>query len=620
MSIRINSNIAALNAERRLGQSTAQLQQSYARLSSGLRINRAVDDAAGLAISASLNADSRVLGIGVRNINDGISAIAIAAGALDELKNIAIRQKELAEQAANGIYSSSQRTALNSEANALVAEFNRIVTTTSFNGRNLLDQSFTDVTLQFGYGTNAQLDVSIGSELARLAGDGTFGSATNYNAEAPTRIIGTMDLNGDGIEDIYDLTNALGVALGNGDGTFKARRTFVPGNNNSPVSIEFGDFNGDSAMDYIVGRGTGVAWIGLGVGDGSFKAAMSVPTPNAAFGGIGVGDFNEDGKLDFANAGGSTNYFFGNGDGTFNIGISFTSGSTSDTEFVDINGDNHLDIIAYTSSGGAPGLEIALGNGNGTFKHHVHYAFGSATQTSRALTMDVNNDGVLDIALSNNGQGLGAVFLGNGNGTFRIGSTFALAGLFSITSGDYNSDGFEDLAYSNTAAGGVYILAGNGNGSFKAAVSYAAGSNSIHVSSFDYNDDGILDLLLANNAASAFNLLLGNGTASSTIDELDLTTQSSALDALETTTETLERVTKELGRLGAYESRLTSAAQVLAATRENYMAASAQISDVDVAFEAANLVRARILQQAGAAVLAQANNQPALALKLLSDV
>ena len=110
-SITINSNIAALNAQRRLGQSTQSLRDTFSRLSSGLRINKASDDAAGLAIAESLKVDERVFNQAIQNANDGISALSIAEGSLDALQNITTRQLELAEQAANGVNSLEQRQA-----------------------------------------------------------------------------------------------------------------------------------------------------------------------------------------------------------------------------------------------------------------------------------------------------------------------------------------------------------------------------------------------------------------------------------------------------------------------------------------------------------------------------
>ena len=113
MAITINSNISALNAQRRLGSATDKLGDSYEKLSSGLRINRAKDDAAGLAIADSLRNDSKIASVAIRNANDGLSYTGIADGALGEVSNVLARLVELSEQSANGVLSSSQRSALN---------------------------------------------------------------------------------------------------------------------------------------------------------------------------------------------------------------------------------------------------------------------------------------------------------------------------------------------------------------------------------------------------------------------------------------------------------------------------------------------------------------------------
>src|SRR4051812_31159725 len=118
-TIRLLTNTASLNAQRQLTKSTASLSRSFERLSSGLRINRPSDDAAGLAISAGLDIDARVFTQGVRNVNDGISLLNIAEGALDELSNVVLRLRELATQSANGALASQQRSALDQEAQDL---------------------------------------------------------------------------------------------------------------------------------------------------------------------------------------------------------------------------------------------------------------------------------------------------------------------------------------------------------------------------------------------------------------------------------------------------------------------------------------------------------------------
>src|SRR5690554_6348198 len=133
-----NSNIAALNAQRRFASGTEALRQSFERLSSGLRINRPHDDAAGLSIAEDLRVDRRVFLQGIKNLNDGISVLNIADGALAEMSNTTTRIKELAFQASNGTLSAKQRKALDDEAQALAKEFSRIANSTTFNGRDLL--------------------------------------------------------------------------------------------------------------------------------------------------------------------------------------------------------------------------------------------------------------------------------------------------------------------------------------------------------------------------------------------------------------------------------------------------------------------------------------------------
>jgi flagellin len=122
-SIVIGSNIASDQVQRRLGQTSRTLTTTLERLSSGQRINRASDDAAGLAIASALDADHRVFTQGIRNLNDGLSYLNIADGAVEELKNILIRQRELTTQASNGIYSDTQRQAMDSEVLSLLQPY-----------------------------------------------------------------------------------------------------------------------------------------------------------------------------------------------------------------------------------------------------------------------------------------------------------------------------------------------------------------------------------------------------------------------------------------------------------------------------------------------------------------
>ena len=216
-SITINSNLSSLNAQRRLGSSTSALRDSYTRLSSGLRINKASDDAAGLAISESLKVDDRVLGQAVRNLEDGISTVSIADGALSQLSSIVIRLHELAEQASNGTLGNKQRAALDKEAQSLSDEYTRIARSTEFNNRYLFHGDYGELRLQAGYGTQGL----IASGLGGAVGTGEFKEATTYSVGANPWAVANGDFNNDGALDVIvtdNDANSVSVLLGDGTG------------------------------------------------------------------------------------------------------------------------------------------------------------------------------------------------------------------------------------------------------------------------------------------------------------------------------------------------------------------------------------------------------------------
>ena len=159
MPITIGSNIASLQAQRRLGLASDSLGKSYEKLASGYRINRASDDAAGLAIADSLRANQRVATVAIRNANDGISTIGIADSALGQIGDVLSRLAELAEQSANGVFSTTQRSALSNEFVALASEIERISNTTAFNGVKLISGG-TTLTLQVGFDSTSTSQIS----------------------------------------------------------------------------------------------------------------------------------------------------------------------------------------------------------------------------------------------------------------------------------------------------------------------------------------------------------------------------------------------------------------------------------------------------------------------------
>ena len=163
MALIINTNISALTAQRNLTRAQSGLERSIQRLSTGLRINNAADDAAGLAISDRLTAQIRGLNQAVRNANDGVSALQTADGSLNEVSNLLQRGRELAIQSANDSNSSSDRQSLNAELSNILAELDRLASTVQFNSRKLLDGTFSNAQFQIGANAFETVTFSIGS-------------------------------------------------------------------------------------------------------------------------------------------------------------------------------------------------------------------------------------------------------------------------------------------------------------------------------------------------------------------------------------------------------------------------------------------------------------------------
>ncbi len=187
MGLVVNTNVPSLTAQRHLENSTLSLNTSLERLSSGLRINSAADDAAGLAIADRLKADVRIATQAVRNANDGVSAVSLAERTLGEVGNILTRLSELASEAATGLVSATQRSAIQEEFTALVSEIDRISQTTTFNGVLLLSAG-TTVSLQVGIDGTANSRISFNSIDATSSGIGLSSVAVSTQALAQSAI------------------------------------------------------------------------------------------------------------------------------------------------------------------------------------------------------------------------------------------------------------------------------------------------------------------------------------------------------------------------------------------------------------------------------------------------
>jgi flagellin len=208
MGLRVNTNVASINAQRNLGAVTDRLSSNYRRLSTGLRISSASDDAAGLAISERLRSQVRSLDQAKRNANDGISLVQTAEGALNEVSSILTRLRELAIQSSNGSVSNQDKETLDEEFQSLVSEVNRIGRSTEFNGIKLLDGSSSTVSFQVGFGTTSGIDTLSVSLSAALSTTLSLNSLDIGSGGATTTAISNIDA---AINTVSSLRGSLGA-------------------------------------------------------------------------------------------------------------------------------------------------------------------------------------------------------------------------------------------------------------------------------------------------------------------------------------------------------------------------------------------------------------------------
>jgi hypothetical protein len=344
------------------------------------------------------------------------------------------------------------------------------------------------------------------------------------------------DLNGDGKLDVVVGNEcassgcvpngaAVGVLLGNGNGTFQAAVIYGSGGNSGPfwpVSIAIADVNGDHKPDLVVANGgSNTVGVLLGNGDGTFQPAVTYGSGAFYPVSVAVADLNGDGKADIvvANECGSVTcdgwvvVLLGNGNGTFQAAVTYSSGGTyaESVAVADVNGDGKPDLLVSGGTKGAVG--VLLGNGNGTFQPAKTYLTDGTYPFSLAVA-DVNGDGKLDLVAANSWSGTVGVLLGNGDGRFQAAVTYISgepgAQITSVAVADVNGDGHLDLLVTavqvganGNYGGAVFLLLGNGDGTFQAAVEYPSGGYQTQgVAAADVNGDGRPDVLLANLCSS----------------------------------------------------------------------------------------------------------------------
>ncbi len=490
----INTNIASLNAQRNLTTSQNQLNLSLQRLSSGLRINSAKDDAAGLAISERLSSQIGGLNQAVRNANDGISLVQTAEGALGQITSNLQRIRDLAVQSSNASNSATDRAALNTESTQLIAEIDRVANSTNFNGVNLLDGTFNSQAFQVGANNTANDSINITSiSSARSA--------------------------------------ALGVGSGSSYSTTVAGAGAV-----TTTALAAGDLS-------INGYQTGAS------------AADGVSFSNSTGSGIAK-----------ANA---INAISGNSGVTATVGTTAVTGtaSTAGTAIasgdVTINGVN-LGALAASTSGAQRGAQVAAAVNAISSQTGVTATFSTSTGAVALSAADGRN---VTVTLSTNTAAGAAV---TGIGTAATGTT-------TIST--------STLTLSSTSSAGVTLANGTGTG------------------------------LTAANLTGAYTS--ATTTVGAGVSSLSLSTSAGALAAITTLDAALQTINTSRANLGSYQNRFSSAVISLQTGAENLTASRSRIRDADFATETAALTRGQVLQQAGTAILAQANALPQGVLALL---
>jgi flagellin len=608
----INTNVASLNAQRNLTTSQGQLATALQRLSSGLRINSAKDDAAGLAISERFTTQIRGLNQAVRNANDGISLAQTAEGALGETGNALQRIRELAIQSANSTNSASDRTALNAEAAQLLAEIQRNGLTTQFNGQNILDGTFSSA--QFQVGANANQTISFG----------ITGATTNllgaYQATSTAVTANAFDGAGFTINGVEVGVSAATSGAGVTADSATAKATAI----NSKSSL------------------TGVTASAASTVTGSAPIARSSLANGAlAINGVSIGAIARDANAVTQGRSAATAInAVTNQTGVTAVADASTGALTLTTS----DGRN----IALTSTAGtaagataifnATGLDVSVGanpTGNDTFTLTIGGAFdttapaaGSLTEGDSFVLDGLTYEFTTDATVT---SGNVAVTVADGNTATQVATALTTAIQAQYTAGNTSVSAASAAAIvtvTNNKLGANGTLAGYseagvvGGGGAGAIVQSAETAGTNAADGTGITTRGTLTLSSASNftlggADLAYGGLATAAPALTRLDTVNISTVAGANAAIAVLDGALSQVTSIRADLGAVQNRFSSTVANLTTTAENLSAARSRILDADFAAETASLTRAQILQQAGTAILAQANAIPQNVLSLL---
>ncbi|VEI85152.1 flagellin subunit protein FlaB [Campylobacter jejuni] len=574
MGFRINTNVAALNAKANSDLNAKSLDSSLARLSSGLRINSAADDASGMAIADSLRSQANTLGQAISNGNDALGILQTADKAMDEQLKILDTIKTKATQAAQDGQSLKTRTMLQADINKLMEELDNIANTTSFNGKQLLSGGFTNQEFQIGSSSNQTVKATIGATQSSKIGVTRFETGSQSFTSG---VVGLTIKNYNGIEDFKFDSVVISTSVGTGLGALAEEI-----NKNADKTGVRATYDVKTTGAYAIKAGT--------------------TSQDFAINGVIIG------KVDYK-------------DGDNNGSLISAINAVKDTTGVQASKDENGKLVLTSADGRGIKITGDIGVGSGIL---------STQKENYGRLSLVKNDG-RDINVS--GTGLSAIGMGAADMISQASVSLRESkGQISAANADamgfnsYNGGGAKQIlqassieAFMSSASSGFSAGSGFSVGSGKGYSTILSGSVQIVSSTASMSSTYVIS------AGSGFSAGSGNSqfaalktsTVSAHEATAGVTTLKGAMavmDIAETAITNLDQIRADIGSI---QNQVTSTINNITVTQVNVKSAESQIRDVDFASESANYSKANILAQSGSYAMAQANSSQQNVLRLL---
>ena len=659
MPLTVNTNISAMNAQRAGLDANDEMATSMERLASGKRINSAVDDAAGLAISARMEAQISGLNQVVRNSNDAISLVQTAEGALQEYGEILQRIRELAIQSGGGAPSNLDRVNLHAEVAQLQEELGRIANSTRFNGEILLNGTFLSKDFQIGQSNHEEIQISVANMRPETVGAftqnlisnvGTIDGATKTNigsqgasidngvaAQTVTVAVGTetprtFDIaEGASARDIADAINQSGAAV-NSRATTTTRIYVEDVANTGEFSFKISNSsNPDFEQDIRVTSGSASK-------SNALASQINTGYPNHNITATVKTDVNGASYVELYQANG------------YDIIIDEYATTPGAAINLDFGGNDELVLTGASGAGKVVIGGSVVADAPSSFLLTSDDTTNSVLVGSRAKLsfQDVITDAANSFALwdsksfslaINGGTAITVYTNGTYDGTNAAAGQVAAPASFSDYVTNINASIAHQLNTAGTGTAGTGGVLASTHAAYGLNVSavFSTGSNTLEFLVNSGVSNASSSLVLTELAGqldfSAVNFLDSEGVTQTTfsdtggetsptqtvryVSQIDISTRNSALLAMTVVDAALQSVAAARGSLGAVANRLESTIQNLMTTSENTSASLSRVMDADYAAESTNLARAQVLQQASIAILAQANTTTQQVLRLL---